>query len=330
MICPHCRASLRQRERPNLTCSKCQRRYALDPKTNSLMAHDILVAKVAERLSDGGKLRYTATQLWYALSRKPLDKKSTGTIGCGLGVAIVVLVLAALCGLSGLQEGNYEALAVAAIVGLAVIAIAVITVANRRARIPTVLMPLNLGEFNTGILNPWRGVYHGDPPGLYPKSALAAIHEPVLAVLCPDRSVLECLQANGVSERLRLALVARVEDVPVGVPVLVLHDASPQGCLLAQRVRRQLPGRRVLDGGLRPRHVMKAKGAVKLRTRPDPTTLATLALEPKEMQWLARGWWSPIGAMRPAGLIRRVEEAARRTDPAQRAAREVGFLTWPG
>jgi hypothetical protein len=52
-------------------------------------------------------------------------------------------------------------------------------------------------------------------------------------------------------------------------------------------------------------------------------------VDAREQEWLAKGWWSPIGAVRPAALIRRVEEAARRTDPAHRAAQEVGFLTWP-
>src|SRR5215468_9954885 len=104
MICPHCRVNLSQRERPNTTCSKCHRQFALDPKTNSLMVHDLLVAKVADRLSDGGKLRYTQTQLWYALSRKALSTKSGG-VGCGVAAGILALVVATLCGAGSLQSG---------------------------------------------------------------------------------------------------------------------------------------------------------------------------------------------------------------------------------
>ena len=86
-----------------------------------------------------------------------------------------------------------------------------------------------------------------------------------------------------------------------------------------------------MDAGLRPRAVMAAKGAIRLRTAPGLRAIPA-ALSAKEVEWLGKGWWSPIGAVRPAVLIARVEEAVRRAvavDPAQRAAREVGFLTWP-
>jgi hypothetical protein len=331
VICPHCRASLKQKERPNRTCSACQRPFALDPKSNALLAHDLLVTRVADQLSDNGTLRYTGAQLWYALSRKALKNRSTG-VGCGVGAAIVILAVTGFCAAASVQDGNTTLAVLMALAWLVVIATGVIAIANRRAQIPTIDMPVKWSEFSTMVLAPWRSVYQVDPPGLAKAADLSKVVDPRMAVLCPDRSVLFCLEANGVPERLKVALAARVDLLPVGVPVLILHDASPAGCLLAQRTRTALPGRQVMDGGLRPRAVMKAPGSIRLRTRPlaqEVQALAGTALDAEEQQWLAKGWWSPIGALRPAALIRRVEQAAQRTDPAHRAAQEVGFLTWP-
>lgn len=66
---------------------------------------------------------------------------------------------------------------------------------------------------------------------------------------------------------------------------------------------------------------------------PDPV-LAVLCtagrLTDTELDWLGKGWWSPIAALRPVTLMRRVGAAADRLgDPARRTAATVGFLTWP-
>lgn len=331
VICPHCRASLKQKERPNLTCSTCNRRFALDPKSNALMAHDLMVSKVVDRLSDGGRLRYSGVQLWYGMSRKALKNQPSG-VGCGVGAAVVILAVTGLCALASAQDGNHALTAAMGLAWLVVIVIGIIAIANRRAAIPAVDMPVKWSDFAKTIITPWRSVYQVDPPGLAKAADLTRLGDPELAVLCPDRSVLFCLEANGIPERLRVWLAARIDQLPVGVPVLVLHDASPLGCALPLRARNALPGRRIMDGGLRPRAVMAADGAIRLRAKPEDHEMAALSgsgLDAKELAWLAKGWWSPIGAVRPAALIRRVEAAARRTDPAHRAAQEVGFLTWP-
>jgi hypothetical protein len=341
MICPHCRASLRQRERPNLTCSKCKRTFAFDPKSNGLNISDMMVLKASERLSDNGKLRYTARQLWYALSRKALRANArSSAIGCGWGVALLVLFISGSCLYTGIKERAWGFVATAAVVLLVCVSLSIVALANRRTR--TLDMPMRYEAFTGTLLDRWRRVYGQPPLGF---AAMADFpgrvvpDSPVLAVLCPDRSVLLCLQANDIPQRLHAALVSRIDQVPVRVPVLVLHDASPDGCRLAGEVRGALPGRRVMDAGLRPHQVMAAKGAVRLRTAPlDEHQVARLRdarLPAKELAWLAQGWWSPIGAVRPAVLVARVEEAARRAgsrasvDSAEKAAKELGFLTWP-
>jgi hypothetical protein len=162
--------------------------------------------------------------------------------------------------------------------------------------------------------------------------------EPVLTVLSPEHSVLICLAANGVPQRLGVALARSLAEVPPLVAVLVVHDASADGCLLPARTRAALPGRLVLDTGLRPRSVQGSKKAVKLRGAPPAEEdLAALRaqgeLTERELTWLSQGWWGPVAAIRPAVLLARVHSAVRHVqaaaDPAQRLAADLGYLTWP-
>jgi len=339
MTCPHCLANLTQRDRPNLTCSKCDKKFAFDPKTNPLMLHDLLLGKVVDRLSDNGRLRYTATQLWYASARKTarLDVQRVRPGAMALFVA-VILGIAAL----GVEKG-FEFHNVTAVVGYSIPLLIFVVVGiwwlRRRWR-RTIGVRLPWEKFDRDVVRRWQGIYGEPPRGMvYDATFRAPVvpPEPALAVLSPDKSVLACLQANLVPERLSVALARRVGQVPPGVPVLLLHDASPAGCRLAGHVRAALPGRIVLDGGLRPQKVMAGKAAVRLRTarlREDEVAAlrALGTLTDKELEWLAKGWWSPVAAVRPDALITKVQTTVGRAltgDPAHGAAAAVGFLTWP-
>jgi hypothetical protein len=152
------------------------------------------------------------------------------------------------------------------------------------------------------------------------------------ALLCPDASVLECLRANGVPQRLALTLGRAAADVPPDVPVILLHDVGPAGFRWATGIRSGLPGRRIRDATPPVGTVRRARTAIRLCDpdhAPDADELAELTvrmgLGPNDTAWLAEGWWSPVAALPPALLIARVEAAARRFDPAA----EVGYLTWP-
>jgi hypothetical protein len=159
-----------------------------------------------------------------------------------------------------------------------------------------------------------------------------------LAVVCPDNAVGRCLRANAVQQRLGVCVVNAPEQAPPGVPLAVLHDASPQGILFAARLRAVLPGRPVIDLGLPLAAVAPRSKAVRLRSRRPPKTVveelrAHAHLADSELSWLARGWWSPVAAVRPGALISMLEQAAERvevgTDMDRRHAYGVGFMTWP-
>jgi hypothetical protein len=118
--------------------------------------------------------------------------------------------------------------------------------------------------------------------------------------------------------------------------VVLLHDTSVAGYQFAAHARAFLPGRTVVDASTRPSTLKSTRKAFRLREPAPPAdTIAALRtariLAEPELDWLAKGWWSPVAAMRPAALIARVETAAERTtvDPDRRAASAVGFMTWP-
>jgi hypothetical protein len=328
MICPNCGASLLRRQRSRRRCSRCRREFALEPKENPFQLHDLRLRRLAEGLSDAGALRYTETQLWYAAGRKALQAR-TSALTPGRVVAVLVAGGVSMAIVSAVAGPAWAIIDAALVVAV----IAVWVSRRRRAR-----MPMPLARFHTMILGRWTRRYGSPPLGLIdgpvvPQPAPRA----TAALLCTDDSTARCLYANGVPERYGVWLTSSVQGLPPAVPVLVLHDASIPGCLLVAEARRAA-GSRVVDLGVRPRSVMTASGAIRLREAPrdlpaDEELRLFTGLAEQEVSWLEKGWWSPLAAVGPARLMSLVAAAVDRIDagrdPDRRAARAVGFLTWP-
>ena len=337
MICPHCSRELRYKQRGRRRCSYCRKHFAFEPKTNKLHLHDMKVRKLADRLSDDGDQRYTVTQLWYAASRKALADRKTPLAGCGCG--LVVLGLAAVGVISGFAQVDSETFG-GVLLGVGVVVVlAYVLLVLRRGRLrreAPIHPPVPLGEFRDMILRHWPEVHQQLPHDLVDEemATAPAVPQPRLALVCPDRSVLACLGANGVPQNFAIKPTMTPAGVPPGVPVILVHDASPDGCRFAAQVRAALPDRVVVDAGLRPSAVVRRESLIRLRTKPiPPGSLAGLRLSEAEVSWLAAGWWSPVAAVGPAQLVLAVTKAAQRaqamTDPDQRQAEQLGFLTWP-
>ncbi len=338
MICPHCARDLRYKQRGRRRCAYCKRHFAFEPKANKLRLHDLKVRKLADRLSDNGRLRYTVTQLWYAVARKQLGVAPAPLSGCGCG--LLVLGGASVGTLSLVirpDSGEVGGLlfGVAAVVVLAYVLL--FAVRSRMRREAAIRPAVPLGEFRDMILRRWAEVYGALPHDLVDEemATAPAIAQPRVALVCPDRSVLACLGANGAPETLRMMLTMTPERVPPGVPAIVVHDASAAGYRFVARVRAALPGRVVVDAGLRPSVVLRRTPLIRLRQKPFPAPheLAGLSLTHPEAAWLGQGWWSPVAAIGPAPLLAAVTKAAQRAqavaDPEHRRAERVGFLTWP-
>jgi len=271
-----------------------------EPRLNRLHLHDVKVRRLADKLSDGGRLSYTVTQLWYAAARgsaarrvRSAGRHTKPTPGLGF-----------------------------------------LRARARKPR-PPKLVAMPLAEFRELVLWTWSDIYDAWPDGVVDETVVEVPprERPRLALVCPDRTVLACLQANGVPDAHDMVLTASLADVPPSVPVLLLHDASPDGCRFAARARAELPGRTVTVAGLRPRAVLRRQSHfLRLRWPARPRELDGLGLDQQEVEWLRQRWWSPIAAAPPQRLLAAVTKAAERASAAdadRRRAQRVGFLTWP-
>ncbi|ONK11265.1 hypothetical protein [Streptomyces sp. MP131-18] len=351
MICPRCKTELKRTERTDRTCSSCKRPFALEPKENPLQLHDVRVHRLAGRLGAEGRHTYTVPQLWYAAARGRIPAVDHDYEGC-LPVAFGMLTVAVLITGAATDFGS-DAFVIALLIALALLVLAVISVVTGRRkarRWGRVEVPMQLHDFRGTELVRWQQVYGALPAGCVDETRVAPtpVRAPALALLCPDRAVLACLAANGVQERHRMALAARLDEVPQDVPVLVLHDAGADGLALFAAARAAL-GERAQGVGLLPRSVMHRDRARAVLLRTRPLRAAELAaqiqalrtsparLTEAEVAWVADGWWSPVAAVPPAKLLaavdraagRAAERAAEAADPARREARQLGFLTWP-
>jgi hypothetical protein len=327
VICPHCNKNLLRRHRTNSRCTYCDRGFAFDPKTNGLALNDLKVRRLAGKLAQGG-LSYTSRQLWYALSRKKIREpaKPLDGCGCGLFIAISVAVIVFAAAVEPPEHVLVPVVTVAVVVVVALnIVLAVLRpiIAARAAIQP----PVPEVRFRA-MLADWRRVYGTSPPGMIDTVPPPSVTAPEAALVCDDRTILDCLAANGVPHRNKLALATNAAGVPPEVPVVLLHDASVAGLRFATATRAALPGRVVVDAGLRPATVLRHRGLLRLRgARWQAGELRWLGLTSEEIRWLTAGWWSPLGAVPPAKLVSAVDRALTRTDRAR--AVEVGFMTWP-
>jgi len=330
MKCPNCSTNLLRKERTSSRCKSCRKEFALDPKTNSLLLHDLRLQVLADKLSDGGRLRYTIGQLHHAAARKTLGQKRS-LIGCLIFFVVVFWVVGAIL----LAAKNFSLGAIFLVIG----ALFLLGTFVRARSQKTVKVPVHPQDFRRDVLGRWRAVYHAAPRGMVSEDGFVDPNppqrQPRAAVLCPDRSVGVCLVANGIQQQRGVVVVGDLRAVPAAVPVVILHDASVAGCRFTMLSRRALAGRLVVVAGLRPNMVMSAKGALRLRTRVvDRKALNGLRAElhGAELEWLGDGWWVPLASVPPAKVIAattRAIQRALRNDRDQRRAERVGFMSWP-
>ncbi|MFF2348526.1 hypothetical protein ACFVVL_01975 [Kitasatospora sp. NPDC058115] len=366
MICPHCEKSLLQRQRPRRRCSYCHKEFALEPKVDGPGLHDLRIRKVTAKLSDEGRLTVTSGQLNYALQhrgRPPQrfrgDKaRAAGRIGFGV-IGLVIAVAAIDTGLSPLIV----------LVALLLIGLGIRQVMLSDVPAPPTPVSSRWTEevFRRTVLDRWRHVYGTLPPGLVEDALVRpgpVPADPAFVLLCPDRTVTSFLHANRYPERHRAQLVHELRAVPAGLPLVVLHDASPKGHRLVAQARTARPGLRVLDAGLSVRTVLVDEHRYTLLRDVHRSEESLLRLEHavpeltgSQLDWFADGWWTPLAALPPKRLMALAERAAeritappaprdpaaRRTGPAgspaagrpespvetRRRALAVGFMTWP-
>ncbi|MET7758883.1 hypothetical protein ABZT27_29880 [Streptomyces sp. NPDC005389] len=310
--------------------------------------HDLRIRRVAERATDDGRLKVTLTQFWYLsrVSTHLWDAKPARGIRPGVRWLVAVpLALLLLVG-GNLVHGVAGAIGVTA-------AIVVVVVASSLRYRPAARAWWSItpseSAFRQAMTGPWRSVYKRLPPGVVdddprtPAPRESAGGRRGAVILCTDHAVAVFLRANAVPERLNARLVEAdpataheaLADVPAGLPVVVLHDASALGALLAPLLRLAHPGRVVVDAGLPASAVRTRRGAVhriSTTSTVDAAALRSVAgLSEEDAAWLAGGRWSPLAAVPPPRLEAVVTAAVERALSARPAELRStdGFLTWP-
>ncbi|QKW48313.1 hypothetical protein [Streptomyces buecherae] len=348
MTCPHCQARLLRKERVGSTCSRCQRAFALDPKVHGRGMNDLRIRRRARQVTQDGRLKVTLTQFWYLThtgnhyteARLPSGKPRryvwplvapvvagiiAGTIALpvqpGLKWWLAAMACLFVCGVAAKAQDSYTP-----------------------ARPAWASVEPSYASFRAMMRGRWTQVYGALPAGivddeLYVAPARPAI-VPRVALLCSDRAVVAFLSVNGLPRRLEMTVAPTVDELPADVPVVVLHDASARGALLALETRATLPGRVVVDAGLSVR-TARDRRLVRRLSEPSGVSsayLRTAAGLPLTLaDWLADGWWYPVAAVPPARLVTVVERAVEQAveqgriagDPRHRRAATTGFMTWP-
>lgn len=345
MRCPHCQATLKYRERGKKTCSKCKKPFAFEPKDGALRLNDLAFKKLGRKLSAEGQVRYTVDQLRHALAWRQ-HRLTPKFAGCSPVGWLIGWIKARL---------------------------------GQPSRPPAPRggpAPISRLQCIDQITRRWQQIYRELPEGLINPEAEASfpVNQPPLAnlravLVCPDPAIRRFLAANGLPARLGLGIVPATPPFDVAatamidylrarptLPVLLLHDASPDGCLLASVVRQTFKladNRALTDLGLRPNASTDDRFWVattphatartrELLQRPDVARRLAGRLSPTAQQRFEAGLICPLAAMPPAKLLnfvtRAVEQApagpfpvasAPAADPARAKAQAVGFLTWP-
>ncbi|WP_299531574.1 hypothetical protein [uncultured Streptomyces sp.] len=321
--------------------------------------HDLRVRRRADRATDGGRLKVTLTQLWYACVNHHSAWEAVGRRGTPpmIRAFVAIPVVTALLVVTGLTAWPLALVPSGAALGVLVAAVALRHREGRPAG--SRITPPRLSF--TGLMrNTWTPVYGrlpagvvDDPPPAAAPPAPEPLRQPRAVLLCTDAPVAHFLRVNGVPARLRAVLVevrpsvgasrrgartkdalARLAPFRPAVPLVLVRDQDAEGALLAAVLRAARPGQIVVDV-CPPRTGPGGRDAVTVLTGVRDFSVEELralgGLSADEAARLAAGFVRPVAAVPPPVLMSVVEQAvARAVALAPAGARDAGgFLSWP-
>jgi hypothetical protein len=327
MICPHCSASIKYKERSGETCSKCNKKFAFEPKTHSLQLTDTRFLKVIGKLSSDQKFYFTKSQLQFALSRKKLNSNT----------ALIVIIILAIVS-SIVSIAIFPVLLFVTIPFWIMVIIAKLIYSKRN-----VSLPQTPSDFESTVLDRWLRVYHHYPSKLITEMVIPNNFNEDLkgTLVCEDPETAMCLFKNNLGKNLKLAIVSAPKAIAElsknlrVLPIYVLHEASADGYLFLEKIKGEF-GRdtKVIDIGFRPQSVMKSK-LMQLR-QPTALRVTTSGLTAHEIKWLNQGSYVPLFVLKPEKLIKYVTNQIRQkskfvqSESVESKAKAVGFMTWAG
>ncbi|MDQ6847651.1 MAG: hypothetical protein M3019_08740 [Candidatus Dormibacteraeota bacterium] len=261
----------------------------------SLEITDERVLAAAARLHEGG-WSYSPRQLYYAVCadvETPPTRIASGEVG--LGVLLILI---------GAITGQRILLAVLGLVGLAFLAVGIVThVQERRPLPPARLLASSYPDFERRFLGGARSYAGlvGAPPPPRPDA--------ITVVVCDRAETAAVIHAN--RKRIgdvAVAVAAQLPEVLAGWRVIVLHDCDPAGCALPADLRDR--GADVADAGINPaeltgRRLQMIEGAPARLPRDLSGHLSTA-----ETDWLRSGKRLELATETSEQLVARMHAAA--------------------
>ena len=279
MICPHCNQEIKYRERTKKVCSKCFRRFAFEPREHSLKLSDKYFINAATKLSSGDKYYFTQSQFHFALSRKKMKNVFNPL------VLIIPMIFTTI--FASVMIFPWGLL-------LAFFWIALIIILKLLPK-KEISLPEDISRFNSNVLSNWKEVYGKLPDKLIINSFLP--NDSNLNggrfLLCEDKQTAMCLIANKFNQDIAVIsnenLLSNLLDRESSV--FVLHDASRQGFLYYEKVKRQYGKKaKIISIGLRPQNAINWQ-LIQFRMPGESGNFSYLTAE--ENKWLNEGFYTP-------------------------------------
>jgi len=317
--CIHCHADAKYSERTNRTCPKCQHAFAFEPKNGDRLTDSAFQAAL-DRVSSDGTVKWTARHLYYELVRRTQRHSKTRPWLFGALAVVAALV------------GVFTSPQLLVIAGLLCVPLVL--------SLPSKMAKLSFADFKR-LLDRWQQA-HGQPKGLIVRKETPRTEQTTRAlpsdiqhysfdraVVTDHRETVDLLLANNFHFENNCAILTEdgypesAFEVVRGMlknnpklAVYVLHDATPQGCTLAQRLATDgwfQASASIVDVGLGPEHAGPFRGCWQA-AKPATQTGLVAAGKPTAAKWLAR-YSLELAVVRPEQIIKRLFRALSNAAP---------------
>lgn len=321
MKCGGCGIDVKKKDRPDGKCPGCKRRFVFDPQNGDPIT-DVGFQHAMDRISAGGKVRWHREHLYAELRRRTRkDHRGFVTFAVVMGAifavtAIGFALVVAVLGLPGLAVGVVLQLVASGVFfGLAALARALARPGIDVSAAHSLLARWRTAhEAMPGVIESTKG-----QPRLTPE-----LEEELeqysfdRAVVTDSRMIVDTLIANNFHFENNCAVMS-VDGYPKHtfgilrkmvrqnprIQVYVLHDATPEGCSLAHKLRNDpewFAGiGTVVDVGLRPAHARYFPGM----EEPPGAPGTGEGITPAEEKWLAAHSLA-LAIVRPEQLVKRL------------------------
>lgn len=341
MKCIKCGVDNKYKDRivTNGRCSNCKHPIVFDPRKDSLNITDPFFMNFCQFLSVNQSLYFTEKQFFYSFNKK-LEKRFALKPGA---LAVILIVLGFVMFFISMASGSIQIFMGLFLLFIAIALLSIFYMLSKsnkwrkRFGMSALVRDAKMEESKVReIVSRWTSVngwINGLLPPITPLTTQTNVSSEVAnysfdrLVVCENASVAQMLLANNFHFENNCAVLA-IDKYPQNIfplimqmlrrnpdlKVYALHDASPTGCALVEKIRTDpewFGGQNVAiyDLGLLPRQVFEKGGFVR-RSAVKATEAATipniirLSLQPDEIKWLEEGNYVEIESLPPQMLLR--------------------------